>query len=309
MDMLVAMQTFVRVVEQGGFSRAAALLDVQTSAVSRAVSGLERDLGVDLFHRTTRSLHLTEPGSTFYRHALSVLREVEEARNAVSAMQDHPRGLLRLALPDAFARLHVMPHMGEFLADYPDLRLDLMLSDVRVDLVAIGADAAIRIGPLLDSSMIARKLAPHRRIACASPAYLASHPPLRRPEDLLKHHCLIYSLQPSHHWFFIDAAGKEMSVPVIGRVRADDSEPLRALALALDGVGVVLLPSWLIGDDLRTGRLEPILPNWQAMIATQPSGIFGLYPPHRAVPSKVSVFLDFLRRKFGRPPYWEEGLP
>ncbi len=307
MDMLVAMQTFVRVVEQGGFSRAAGLLDVRTSAVSRAVSGLEKELGVDLFNRTTRSLHLTEPGSTFYRHALSALREVEEARNAVSALRDHPRGSLRLALPDAFARLHVMPHMGEFLARYPDLRLDLLLSDVRVDPVSIGADAAIRIGPMLDSSLVARKLAPHRRIACASPAYLARHPPPRRPDDLLQHNCLVYSLQPSHHWFFVDPAGKEVSVPVVGRVRADDSEPLRALAL--DGVGVVLLPSWLIGDDLRAGRLKPILPDWRAMIATQPSGIFGLYPPHRAVPSKVSAFLDFLQHKFGRHPYWEEGLP
>lgn len=306
MDMLVAMRSFVRVVEQASFSRAAALLDVQTSAVSRAVSALEKELGVDLFHRTTRSLHLTEPGTTFYRHALTVLREVDEARNAVSALQDHPQGLLRLALPDAFARLHIMPHMREFLARYPDLRLDLSLSDVRVDLIAIGADAAIRIGPMLDSALVARKLAPHRRIACASPAYLAGRPPLRRPDDLLGHDCLIYSLQPSHNWFFVDAAGKETSVPVSGRLRADDSEPLRGGAL--DGLGVVLLPSWLVGDDLRTGRLRHVLPEWQAMIATRPSGIFGLYPPHRAVPSKVRAFLDFLQRKFGRTPYWEAGL-
>ena len=179
------------------------------------MAGLERELGVDLFARTTRSLHLTEPGATFYRHALGVLREVEEARNAVSAP--------------------------------------------------------------------------------------------RRPDELLQHECMIYSLQPSHHWFFVDAAGREVAVPVGGRVRADDSEPLRALAL--DGAGVVLLPSWLVGDDLRAGRLQRILPDWQAMIATQPSGIFGLYPPHRAVPGKVSAFLDFLRHRFGRPPYWERGLP
>jgi DNA-binding transcriptional LysR family regulator len=306
MDMLAAMQSFVRVVEQASFSRAAALLDVQTSAVSRAVAGLEKHLGVDLFNRTTRSLHLTEPGSTFYRHALSVLREVEEARNAVSALQDRPQGLLRLALPDAFARLHIMPHMSEFLSRYPDLRLDLSLSDVRVDLISIGADAAIRIGPMLDSALIARKLAPHRRIACASPAYLASHPQLRHPDDLLQHDCLIYSLQPSHYWFFIDGKGGQTAVPVQGRVKADDSEPLRASAL--DGLGVVLLPSWLIGNDLRAGRLQRILPDWQAMIATQPSGIFGLYPPHRIVPSKVRVFLDFLQHKFGRNPYWEAGL-
>lgn len=306
MDMLSAMQTFVRVVEQASFSRAAALLDVQTSAVSRAVAGLEKELGVDLFHRTTRSLSLTEPGTTFYRHAVTVLREVEEARSAVSALQDRPQGLLRLALPDAFARLHIMPYMAEFLAEHPDLRLDLSLSDVRVDLVSIGVDAAVRIGPMMDSSLIARKLAPHRRIACASPDYLEAQPPIRRPDDLLQHNCLIYSLQPSHNWFFIDPDGRQTAVPVQGRMRADDSEPLRAGAL--DGLGIVLLPSWLVGDDLRTGRLKPVLPGWQAMIATQPSGIFGLYPPHRTVPSKVRAFLDFLQRKFGRTPYWERGL-
>ncbi len=306
MDILGAMQTFVRVVEQASFSRAAALLDVQTSAVSRAVSALEKDLGVDLFHRTTRSLSLTEPGATFYQHARGVLREMEEARSAVSALQDRPQGLLRLALPDAFARLHIMPHMAEFLARFPDLRLDLSLSDIRVDLVAVGADAAIRIGPLLDSSLVARKLAPHRRIACASPAYLETGPPLRRPEDLLHHNCLIYSLQPSPNWFFVDAKGTETAVPVRGRLRADDSEPLRAGALA--GLGIVLLPSWLIGGDLCAGDLVRVLPEWQASIATQPSGIFGLYPPHRAVPRKVRVFLDFLQKKFGRTPYWEKGL-
>lgn len=306
MDMLAAMQTFVRVVEQASFSRAAGLLGVQTSAVSRAIAALEADLGVDLFNRTTRSLHLTEPGATFYQHARGVLRDIDEARNAVSALQDRPQGLLRLALPDAFARLHIMPYMPEFLARYPDLRLDLSMSDVRVDLVAIGADAAVRIGPMVDSALIARKLAPHRRIACASPAYLAACPPLRRPDDLLQHDCLIYSLQPSHNWFFVDAAANETAVPVRGRLRADDSEPLRAGALS--GLGIVLLPSWLIGDDLRAGTLVRVLPDWQAMIATRPSGIFGLYPPHRAVPRKVRAFLDFLQQKFGRTPYWEKGL-
>ena len=306
MDMLSAMQTFVRVVEQASFSRAAAVLGVQTSAVSRSVAALEADLGVDLFNRTTRSLHLTEPGATFYQHARGVLRDMEEARSAVSALQDHPKGLLRLALPDAFARLHIMPHMPDFLARYPDLRLDLSLSDVRVDVVSIGADAAIRIGPMVDSALIARKLAPHRRIACASPDYLAKSPALRRPEDLLQHDCLIYSLQPSHNWFFVDASERVTPVPVRGRLRADDSEPLRAGALS--GLGIVLLPSWLIGDDLRAGTLVRVLPEWQAMIATQPSGIFGLYPPHRAVPQKVRAFLDFLQQRFGRTPYWEKRL-
>ncbi|AHJ62632.1 Transcriptional regulator, LysR family [Granulibacter bethesdensis] len=307
MDMLATMQMFVRVVEFGSFSRAAGVTGVHISAISRGIASLEENLGVDLFHRSTRRVHLTEPGRIFYQHARSVLREVEEARAAASAQQGHPQGLLRLALPDAFARLHIVPHMPEFLATYPDIRLDMSFSDVRVDLIATGADAAIRIGPLLDSSLIARKLAPHRRIICASPDYLENRPAIRHPEDLVQHNCLIYSLQPSGNWFFHHPiSGEEVAVPVRGSIRADDSEPLRGCALS--GLGIVLLPTWLVGNDLRSGRLSPVLPDWNAMIATQPSGIFGLYPPHRQVPPKIRAFLDFLQTRFGRPPYWEQQL-
>ncbi|MGC1301696.1 MAG: LysR family transcriptional regulator [Caulobacteraceae bacterium] len=305
MDLLNAMRVFVRVVELGSFSAAAADLGVRTSAASRAVASLEADLGAALFHRTTRRVHLTEPGAGFYEQARKVLRDVEDARRTALGMDLKPQGTLRVQAPAAFGRLHVAPHIPDFLAAYPDIRLDIAFTDVRVDLISVGADVAIRIGPMLDSSLIARKLAPHRRVVCASPAYLERQPAIRAPQDLAEHDCLIYSLQPTPAWFFEPAKGGErQAITVCGAIRADDSEPLRDLAVA--GLGVVLLPTWLVGDDIRAGRLVRVLPEWTSMIATQPSGIFGLYPPpHHAPTQKVKAFLDFLHARFGRQPYWE----
>jgi DNA-binding transcriptional LysR family regulator len=304
MDYLGALRHFVRAVELGSFSKAAAAANTKTSTVSRAIAGLEADLGVGLFHRSTRRSHLTEPGATFYEHARILLRGVDEARDAASAMEGRPQGLIRLLAPSAFARLHIMPFVPDFLAAHPDIRLDVSMTDARVDLLAAGADLAIRIGPLIDSSLIARKLAPHRRVACASPVYLDSRPPIAEPIDLLQHNCLIYSLQPTDRWFFRRPTEPTLrEVPVSGTLRADDSEPLRDAALA--GMGVVLLPTWLVGDDIRAGRLRRVLPDWSAMIAAKPSGVFGVYPPHRMAPPKVGAFLDFAQKRFGKPPYWD----
>jgi DNA-binding transcriptional LysR family regulator len=205
MDYLGALRMFVRAVEAGSFSKAAIATNTKTSTVSRAIAGLEEDLS--LFHRTTRRAHLTEPGATFYEHARGVLRGLEEARDAASAMQGRPQGLIRLHVPSGFGRLHIMPFVPDFLAAYPDIRLNVSLTDVRVDLLSVGADLAIRIGSLLNSSMLARKLAPHRRVACASPAYLDRTPPICEPNDLLQHNCLVYALQPTDRWFFRHPAG------------------------------------------------------------------------------------------------------
>ena len=235
MDYLGALRMFVRAVEAGSFSKAAIATNTKTSTVSRAIASLEEDLGVSLFHRTTRRAHLTEPGATFYEHARGILRGLEEARDAASAMEGRPQGLIRLHVPGGFARLHIMPFVPDFLAAYPDIRLDVSLTDVRVDLLSVGADLAIRIGPLIDSSLLARKLAPHRRIACASPAYLDRRPPIAEPIDLLQHNCLVYKLQPTDRWFFrhqAEAGDAFEEVPVTGTLRADDAEPLRDAAVA-----------------------------------------------------------------------------
>src|ERR1700682_49508 len=259
MDYLGELGMFVRAVEVGSFSKAAIATNTKTSTVSRAIASLEADLGVSLFHRTTRGAHLTEPGATFYEHARGVLRGLEEARDAASAMEGRPQGLLPLPVPGGFARLHIMPFVPDFLAAYPDIRLDASLTDVRVDLLAVGADLAIRIGSLIDSSMLARKLAPHRRIACASRPYRGGTPQISEPIDLLQHNCLVYTLQPTDRWFFRHQAqtGDAFEeVPVTGTLRADDSEPLRDAAVA--GLGVVLLPTWLVGEDIKAGGLRDV---------------------------------------------------
>ncbi len=306
MDYLGALKLFVRAVELGSFSKASADANAKTSTVSRAIASLEADLGVALFHRSTRRVHLTEPGATFYEHARAVLRSLDEARDAASAAEGRPQGLIRLHVPSAFARLHIMPFVPDFLATYPDVRLDVSFTDVRVDLLAVGADLAIRIGPQIDSSMIARKLAPNRRLACASPDYLIRAPEIVEPADLLQHSCLVYTLQPTDNWFFRKRGGGSEpweEVPVTGPFRSDDSEALRSAALA--GLGVVLLSTWLIGEDIQAGRLRQVLPDWAATISPRPSGIFGIYPPHRMVPPKVRAFLDFTQKRFGKPPYWD----
>lgn len=303
-DYLCALRMFVRAVEVGSFSEAAIATNTKTSSVSRAIARLEEVFGVSLFHRTTRRAHLTEPGATFYEHARSVLRGLEEARDAAAAMKGRPEGLIRLHVPSAFARLHIMPFVPDFLAAYPDIRLDISLTDVRVDLRSVGADLAIRIGPLIDSSLLSRKLAPHRRLVCASPAYLRrTNLRTGRPAAA---QCLVYVLQPTDRWFFRRRDETENAfeeVPVTGTLRADDSEPLRDAAIA--GVGVVLLPTWLAGEDIKAGRLQHLLPEWSTMISTKPGGIYGIFPPHRMVPPKVRAFLDFAQKRFGKPPHWD----
>jgi DNA-binding transcriptional LysR family regulator len=307
MDYFAAMRAFVRSVDLGSFSKAAAEEGVKVSTVSRYVSALEADLGAALLNRSTRNLHLTEAGTTFYHHALQILAGVEEARLATASLNQRPRGVLRINIPGAFGRRHVMPHLKDFLAAYPDIGVDATLTDATVNLIETGTDAAIRIGTLADSTLVARRLASHRRALVASPAYLAQRPPLETPADVPRHACLPFALQPTDAWYFLPRTGavtEPLEIRIAGRLRANDSEAL--LGAALDGLGIALLPTWLIGDDVRTGRLTTLLPAWEALIAPGPErAIWGVYPPKKVVAPKVKAFLAFLSDRFGKPPYWD----
>lgn len=307
MDYFAALRAFVRVVELGSFSRAAEEAAVKTSTVSRYVSALEADVGAALFNRSTRRLHLTEAGTVFYEHAARILADVEAAREATSAINARPRGLLRINIPGGFGRRHVVPHLADFLAEYPEIRIDATLTDATVDLIEVGADVAIRIGALADSSLIAKRLAPHRRVLAASPAYLAGRASIAVPGDLAGHDGLAFALQPKPAWFFRrteEPEAEPVEIAVQGRFRANDSEAL--LEAALGGLGIALLPSWLAGAEIRAGRLLALLPGWEALIAPGPErAIWGVYPPKRIVAPKVRVFLSFLETRFGRPPYWD----
>jgi DNA-binding transcriptional LysR family regulator len=309
MDYLSAMRAFVRAVELGSFSKAAAESGAKISTLSRYVAALETDLGATLLNRSTRRLHTTEAGEILYKRALHIIKEIDEARLTVSALNEQPRGLLRINVPTAFGRRHVLSHLPQFLEQYPDIRVDATLTDQTVDLIEVGADVAVRIGALADSSHVAMRLAPHRRALCASPAFLRSAPPIQSPADLSSVECLEFALQPTHNWYFEKpATGEKLALEVTGRLRVNNSEAILDAVVA--GLGIALLPTWLIGERLQCGDLVIVLPEWEATISAGPErAIWGIYPFRRIVSPKVKVFLSFLQQRFGRPPYWDQHDP
>ncbi|MDR3532364.1 MAG: LysR family transcriptional regulator [Rhodopila sp.] len=301
------MRFFVRSADLGSFSRAAVLERTTVAAVSRHVSRLEAHLGTTLLDRSTRHIHLTEAGSLFYEHSVTILREVDMARRATASLNERPQGLLRINVPAAFGRRHIVPHLQEFLASYPEIRVDATLTDSMIDLIEAGADVAVRITATAGPALAGRRLAPHRRIAVASPAYLAQRPPLKRPEDLSQHECLHHAVARNRAWYFrlhADPNAEPVSIQPAGQLCMTDTEALVTALRA--GLGVALLAVWLVSDDIRSGRLVPVLPEWDALISLGPQrAIWGVYPSKRIAPTKVDTFLTFLAERFGDPPYWE----
>lgn len=306
MDYLAAMRAFVRSVELGSFSKAAAEDNQKVSTVSRYVSALEADLGAALLNRSTRRLHLTEVGSAFYERATAVLAGVEDARLTAMSLNATPQGLLRINIPGTFGRRHIVPHLKDFREAYPQIRLDVTLTDLTVDLIETGTDVAVRIGALADSTLIARRLAPHRRLLVCSPGYLAKHGALDEPGDLARHECLTFALQPTDAWYFSqpdDPADEALEVKVNGAFRANDSEAILSATKA--DMGIALLPSWLLNEEIAAGRVVRLLPNFAWAIARGPErAIWGIYPPKKTVSPKVRAFLAFFAERFGNPPYW-----
>lgn len=301
---LSAMAVFARVVEAGSFSRAADALGMSKSAVSKQVARLEDRLGARLLNRTTRQLSLTEAGTAFYSGCRQLVADAESAEAAVSHLAQAPRGTLHVNAPMTFGQQHVAPALPEFMARYPDLGVDLQLNDRTVDLVDEGFDVAIRIGELADSSLIAKRLAPFRRLLVAAPDYLDRHGRPEHPHDLKAHACLIYSyLAVGRSWPFRGAEGT-IRVPVGGRLEANNGDVL--LVAARNGMGIAQLPTFICGDDVRAGRLETVLDAWPDASNT---GVYAVYPASRTVLPKVRVFIDFLRERFGPAPYWDRDLP
>ncbi len=300
MDRLAAIEAFVRVAETHSFSEAARRLHASQSAVSRAISGLEAELGARLLHRTTRSLTLTEAGRGYFERAARILADLDEANLAVTQLQAAPRGRLRVNAPMSFGFLHLAPALPDFLALYPELSVDLSMSDRFVDLIEEGVDVAVRIGALEDSSLIARKLAPIRRVVCASPAYLNARGTPLAPDDLKQHDCLCNSnIAVLHEWRFAAADGKLWPVDVRGRLSANNGDALRVAALK--GLGLANLPTFIVGADLQAGTLMTVLDDF----AVQDLSMSAVYPPGRHLSPKVRAFVDFLADRFGPRPYWD----
>ncbi|MGQ7243541.1 LysR family transcriptional regulator [Salinicola sp. V024] len=304
MDTFAALKAFVAVVDAGGFAPAGRRMNVATSSVTRQVDALESSLATPLLNRSTRQVTLTGAGEAYYDHVTRILSDLENANLEVSERSGPPRGQLRLSLPVAFGRLHVAPFVSEFTRRYPDISLQLMLSDEVADLVGQRLDLAIRLGHVEAPSVVARRISPHHRMLCASPDYLGERGEPRAPADLSAHNCLTFAYGAGGRtWYF--SGPSETSICVDGSLQANSSEVLREAAVG--GLGMILMPCWLIGADIEAGRLRSVLPAWKADVSEvgQEGGIYAVYHPTRRSSRKVRVFIDFLVECFGSPPYWD----
>ena len=257
MNELSNLGLFVRVVDEGSFSGAARFLGITPSSVSRQISQLEDELGARLFHRTTRRQSLTEPGEIYLRHARRIVADLEEARLAVRRLADTPFGSLHVTAEADFAVAFVAPILPEFFDRYPRVQLRLSMSAGRMDLVDSGIDLAIRMGHLDDSSLIARKIAVSRSLLCASPAYLTKHGRPTHPRELEAHSCLSFrTAAGTNHWSFKLPEGS-VDVPIAGRLNANSLVFLRGLALSAQGI--IMIPVWMVRDELEGGHLLTLL--------------------------------------------------
>jgi DNA-binding transcriptional LysR family regulator len=298
-DNLSDVFVFVKVVELKSFSAAARASGSTKSTVSKQVRRLEQALGAKLLNRTTRHLGLTEAGEMAYQHGVRIVEETSALRSAVDGLQASPRGHLRVTTSVAFGNLHLSRLVGQFLALYPDISVSLTLSDRCVDVVDEGFDMAIRLTSKPIDSFVARRLAGIEYVVCATPGYLRSHAAISAPSDLAHHNCVINGFARDASWRFIHD-GETSAVPVSGRFAVNGSESCRVAVL--DGVGVGLLATFAIADDLRAGRLCAVLPQYT------PEGAFGnsiyaIFLPSKFVAPKMRVFVDFLVASF------EDGLP
>ncbi len=294
MDSIAAMRVFTRVVENGSFSAAGRQLGLAPSSVSRQIGGLEQDLGARLFHRTTRKLSLTEAGRLYHARATRILLEVDEARLAVAQIDGTPSGVLRLTVPAGLGPPHIAPALADFQRRFPAVQVCLSVTDRLIDLVEEGFDLAVRIGGQRDSSLIARRIGAGRRLLACAPAYLKRAGPLKVPDDLVDHNCLTFRLHPGRSaWRFRGPRGNS-EVRVSGSLLADNAETLCAAAVA--GLGLVLMPEWLIEDALRDGRLRVVLSDFPPVPASTP--LYAVYPHQRHLPPKVRACVDFLAERF-----------
>ncbi|MDW6094172.1 LysR family transcriptional regulator [Vibrio rhizosphaerae] len=294
---------FVAVVELGSFSAAASQLNITKSAVSKRLTQLEEILGVRLFHRTTRKIHLTEAGERLYFYASQSLDYAKQGLDSVLELQGEPQGKLKIATPMSFGVRHIAPYICEFMKQYPKLDIEMEFEDQMVDLLQGGFDLAIRIGRLPVSNMIAKRLSDCQSVLCASPEYLAQSGSPEHPTDLRHHNCLLYSyFRGGQAWTF-HQRDKEYKVVPKGNLIMNNSEGIRRAAL--DGLGIAQLPTFMISKDLTAGLLTPVMSRYHL----PNHAVYAVYPDRQYLPHKVRLFIDFIQAKFGGDaPYWDQAL-
>ncbi|MEM8931962.1 MAG: LysR family transcriptional regulator [Acidobacteriota bacterium] len=300
-----ALRTFIEVVRRGSFASVARDRDLDPSSISRSIAGLERELGLRLFHRTTRRLVPTEAGSLYFDRVEPLVDELERAHLQAIDVSARPAGTLRLAAPVSFAQLNIVPLLTELGERYPDLDFDLILSDAALDLLEHRIDVAVRLGPLADSGLIARRLATMVARVCASPSYLDRHGRPATPAALADHAGLHLDMPGfTERWRFQDAEGRETSVHVPARLRTSNAVALKQAAL--DGLGVILQARWIVGRELHDGDLIDLFPEHRVTAASfDAPAVWLLYPTRAYVPLKVRVFVDFLLGRFADAPPWD----
>ena len=299
LDTLTSMKVFAAVVDCGSFAAAADRLDISRAMASKYISHLEARLGTRLLQRTTRKLTLTETGSVYHERCAQILADITEAEEGAAHLSESPRGTLRLTVPVSFSLLHMGPMISEYLKRYPDVRLDVLLVDRHVDLIEEGFDLAVRIGTLARSELVARRLGSDRIAIAAAPGYLARHGVPETPADLARHNCLTYSYATlGDEWRMKDEAGAQHTVKVSGSLRASNGEMARLAAL--EGVGLIRQPLFLVGKDIRDGRLVEVLTDYRS----DELGIYAVYPSRKHLSAKVRVFVELLAETFASRREW-----
>jgi DNA-binding transcriptional LysR family regulator len=309
MDRLTDIALFIKVLDLGSISAAARNLDLSVAVASKRLQRLEQELGVRLLHRTTRHVHATTEGNALAEQGRALVEDLEALTSGLGRGGTQVTGTLRISTSPTFGRLYISPRLSEFLALYPDVRLSMHYSDEMIDLAAGGFDMAIRIGNVDNPGLIARRLATNQRVLCASPGYLKKHGIPATPRDLERHQCLLQrGVQPGGTlgqgkpvgWPLKDKSGREIRpVRVNSRLESNLGDSLRDAALA--GLGIALHSTWHVGEDLRAGRLQVVLPGYP--IAD--TGIYAVMPQRRLVPQRVRAFTEFLADYFGATPPWQ----
>ncbi len=298
---LLDYEIFTRVIKAGSLSAAARELHSTPAMISKRLTRLEDRLGVKLLHRTTRRLTPTEVGQSFYERVLAVLAAVADAESFAAHDNDRPRGLLRVSLPTSFGRLHVAPRLKAFLDTWPELRLLVDLNDEYVDLASGGFDVAVRIGTLPDSALIARRLAPNRRVLCASPLYIEKHGLPADLEDLDQHRLL--AAEPQIAWRF-DGPGGPVTYKPQSCLQTNSSELVREAVVS--GLGIAFRSTWDVANELKLGTLRRVLPQYSG---ASDVNVYAVYAGRRLVPPKVRAFVDYFAGVFGPDlPYWDRDI-
>ena len=304
MDKLLSIRVFTAVVEQGGLTAAAQTLPISRASISKHIAQLESELGSRLLYRTTRRISLTEAGRLYYDKCKEILEAVDEADCIVSGLSTQLRGTLRINAPMSFAGRWMGELMARFNKEHPDIHLDITLSDRQVDMIEEGFDLTIRISRPRDSSLVARKLSDCRFLLVGSPEYLSRLGTPSHPNELINHRCLLYSYRPNpNQWVFIHAEdGARSTIKVEGPMITNNGEMI--CASAVHGLGLAMLPTFIVSDAVSDGDLVPVLQHW----SVEASGIYVVYPSRRLLTEKIRQFTEMAVNYFDRTPLWDEKI-